>query len=419
MQITNPSNERPIVFQSWAKGLFEPYRYKVIFGGRGSGKSFAVADTLLVAGMQKVCRILCGREFQNSIADSVHCLLRERIEALGMDEFYTVQRDVITGANGTTFIFKGVRHNIQSIKSISGVTHLWLEEAQSVSRASWDVLVPTIREPDSEIFCTFNPESTDDTIYKEFVAKDPGPAAYVCKVNWHNNPFFPAVLDEERRRLHARDPDLYAHIWEGECITRTDAQIFANKWAVREFEAGATGWDGPYIGLDFGFARDPTAAVRCWVHGDCLYIDYEGGRTGLELDQTTAYLSDRIPDIAKYVIRADSARPESISYLARHGLPKIRSVDKWPGSVEDGIQALRAFQEIVVHPRCTEVQKEMRLYSYKVDRLSGDILPTIVDAYNHFLDATRYAVAPLIKSRHSETNILIDVDSTYQSYWST
>ena len=167
---------------------------------------------------------------------------------------------------------------------------------------------------------------------------------------------------------------------------------------IAEFIPG-DGWDGPYHGLDYGFSQDPTAAIKVWVHDRKLMIEREAGRVGLEIDETPAYLMQRIPGIERHIVRADSARPESTSYLKRHGLPQTLSVEKWPGSVEDGVAHLRSYDEIVVHPRCVETIRETRLYSYKVDRLSGDILPVIVDANNHYMDALRYALAPLMQRR--------------------
>ena len=157
-------------------------------------------------------------------------------------------------------------------------------------------------------------------------------------------------------------------------------------------------WNGPYYGLDFGFAQDPTAAVRCWIHDECLWVEYEGGKTGLELDDTPAFLKERIPGIAEHTVRADNARPESISFLKRHGLPIVVGVKKRQGSVEDGIQHLRSYRKIIIHPRCEETAREARLYSYKIDRLSGDILPIPVDLNNHYIDAIRYALEPMISA---------------------
>lgn len=383
----------------WAQPLFAPRRYKCLFGGRGSGKSFAVADALLIEGLKRKIRVLCAREFQISIKDSVHALLKARIEVLGLEDFYIVQDATILGANGSSFIFKGVRHNVQSIKSMAGLTHCWLEEAQTVSAESWQVLVPTIREEGSEIWVTFNPLNKTDTVYQELVEKNRD-NAYTERVNWDRNPHFPSVLDEERRSMAATDPDAYHHIWEGGFWEKSDAQILNGKWMVDEFEP-EQGWNGPYLGVDFGFAQDPTTLIRCWVHDNRLYIEHESYAVGLELDHTADRWKLDVPECEKYVIRADSARPESISYLRRHGIPRIEGVAKGKGSVEDGIAHLRSYEKIVIHPRCKHTAEEARLYSYKTDRITGDVLPVVVDAFNHCIDAIRYGLAPLITARGS------------------
>lgn len=386
-----------VKFSKWARGLFEPHRYKVLYGGRGSGKSYAVADYLLIEGGRKPLRVLCAREFQNSLSDSVLHLLSERIEALGLDSFYEVQRDTIKGANGTQFIFKGVRNNVQSIKSMSGINKLWLEEAQTISKTSWDVLIPTIREPGSEIIVTFNPFKIDDPTYQMFVA-NPIDDAYIAKVNWRDNPHWPDELERERQRLLKHDPNLYQHVYEGEPLTITDSQVFKDRFVCEEFIPGDN-WDGPYYGMDFGFAQDPTTAVECYINDGNLYIYQEAGKVGLELDYTAQYIKQRMPGVDQYTIRADSARPESISYLSRHGLPNITGVKKGKGSVEDGVAFIKSFDKVIINTLCQGTFQEFMLYSYKIDRLTGDILPVIEDKYNHYIDAIRYAIEPLIKNR--------------------
>jgi phage terminase large subunit len=216
-------------------------------------------------------------------------------------------------------------------------------------------------------------------------------------VNWSDNPYFPPGLDTLRRREKERlDPSTYDHVWEGGYLVNSEAQVMAGKWREAEFEPKAT-WDGPYQGGDFGYAQDPTAAVRCYIHGDTLYVSHEAGGRAIELDAIGGKVNEAIPGFADYVSRWDSASPGSISIVKRSGVPKAEGAPKWPGSVDDGIRFLRSFREIVVHPRCVNTIKEMRLYSYKVDRLTGDVLAVLVDANNHWIDALRYAVSPLIK----------------------
>lgn len=390
----------------WAKPLLQPSRYKCLYGGRGSGKSWAFSDVLLIEGLKRKIRVLCAREFQNSIKDSVHALLKERITVLGLDDFYRVQEAAIVGVNGSQFIFKGIRLNVQSIKSMSGLTHCWIEEGQTISADSWQVLVPTIREEESEIWVTFNPLNRSDTVYQELVEK-PRDNAYVERVNWDRNPHFPKVLDDERREMQRSDPDAYHHIWEGGFWEKSDAQILGGKWVVDEFAPGE-GWDGPYHGADWGFGSDPTTAVRVWVFQRRLYVEHESYAHQLELDDTAALWLADVPEIDRYPVRADNSRPESISHVRRGRpasgqdkgcppIPQLVAVKKWPGSVEDGIAHLRSYDKIIIHPRCKRTAEEVRLYSYKVDRLSGDILPIIVDAHNHIIDAIRYGLAPLIQ----------------------
>lgn len=350
----------------------------------------------LVKGMEKKRRILCAREVQNTIRDSVHRELVDAIDHYGLDAFYEYGESFIRcKTTGSEFLFKGLRHNIKEVKSTTGVDICWVEEAETVSEESWRVLIPTIRAPGSEIWLTWNPEKEDSPTHKRFVLNPP-PRSNIVEMSYRDNPWFPKELEEERQRDLQLDPELYAHVWEGALLSKTDAQILSGKYRVADFMPSHN-WDGPYLGLDFGFANDPTAAVKCWVYENRLYVEYEAGRTKLELDDTADYLKARIPDIERYVIRADSARPESISYLARHGLSRVEAVKKWPKSVEDGIAHLRSYQEIIIHPRCEQTVKEARLYSYKTDRQSGDVLPVVVDAYNHFIDAIRYALEPMIK----------------------
>lgn len=369
----------------WAKPLLQPYRYKCLYGGRGGGKSYGIADCLLIIGLSRKIRVLCAREFQVSIRDSVHALLKERISVLGLEDFYDVQQAVITGANGSVFLFKGIRHNVQSIKSMAGLTHCWVEEAQTISAESWQILVPTIREEGSEIWVSFNPLNETDIVYQDLIVKG-RKNAYIRRVNWSDNPYFPDVLNEERLEMFATDPDAYHHIWEGGFWQASDAQVLKGKWIVAEFEP-ALNWDGPYLGADFGFSQDPTVLVKTWIFEKRLYIEYESYAVALELDYITERWLADIPDCDRYVIRADSARPESISYLRRHGLPRIEPVKKWSGSVEDGIAHLRSYEKVIIHPRCPRTAEEARLYSYKRDRLSGQIQPVIVDSWNHCLVA--------------------------------
>jgi phage terminase large subunit len=358
-------------------------------------------------GYAEPLRILATREFQVSIKESFHAELKAAIASEPwLEDHYDVGVDYLRGRNGTEFIFRGLRHGVNTIKSLAKIDLTIVEEAEDVPEISWLALEATVfRQPKSELWPIWNPRLDGSPVDLRF-RKNPPPNAIIREVNWNDNPFFPAGLDILRRREQERlDPNTYAHVWDGAYLTNSAAQVFAGKYRVAEFEPGPD-WDGPYQGGDFGFSQDPTAAIRCYVHFDRLYISHEAGKTGLELDDTAAFITSRIDRFADYVTRWDNARPESISHLRRHGLTRSDAVEKWKGSVEDGVAFLRSFREIVIHPRCVETIKEMRLYSYKVDRLSGDVLPDIVDAWNHYIDALRYAVGPLIKRAGQATVFL-------------
>lgn len=382
----------------WCGPLLKPHRYKALWGGRGGAKSYGICDALLILSTLKPLRILCAREFQNSMRDSSHQLLKNRIEALGLGEFFNVQRDRIIGGNGSEFLFKGLRMNFETIKSIANIDICWVEEAQSISSESWETLKPTIRADGSEIWVSFNPARATDPVYQDFIIKPDHGASYIKQVNWRDNPYFPDVLNDERLRMLARDPDAYQHIWEGGLWAKSDAQVFNGKWVVDAFIPGED-WAGPYLGADFGFAADPTTLVKCWIFDERLWIEYESHAQHLELDHTAARWREDVPDCERYVIRGDNARPESISYLKRHGVPRITACEKGKGSVEDGISHMRSFKRIVIHPRCEKTAEEFLLYSYKIDRYSGDVLPVLAPGFDHVIDAIRYALFPVMKAK--------------------
>ena len=358
--------------------MFRPFRYKIYWGGRGGGKSWAIARALVLLGANKKLRILCAREIQHSIADSVHKLLSEQIYELNLESRYHVTKNAILGKNGTEFIFKGLRFNVREAKSTEGIDICWVEEAQSVSEESWSVLIPTVRKANSEIWLSFNPLDEDDPTYQRFILHTP-PNAAVHKVGFRENPWFPDVLRQEMEYLKRVDYEAYLHVWEGEVRRISDAIIFKDKFVVEPFETPDS--VRFYHGADWGFAQDPTALVRCFIKDRRLYVDMEAYGVGVELDETGA-LFDAIPTARKWPIKADSARPETISYMKRAGF-NITAARKWQGSVEDGIAFMKSFEKIVLHPRCKHAIDEFGHYSYKVDKQTNDVLPIIVDANNH------------------------------------
>ncbi len=376
------------------------YQYRAMHGGRGSGKSFGAAKMAAIWGMIEPLRILCTREFQASIKESFHAELKAAIASEPwLEAHYDVGVDYLRGANGTEFIFRGLRHNVGSIKSLAKIDLTICEEAEDIPELSWLALEATVfRQPKAELWAIWNPRLDGSPVDKRFRKSAPANAA-VVEMNWQDNPFFPPGLNTLRQREQSRlDPATYAHVWLGAYLENSDAQVFAGKIAVEPFEPQGN-WSGPYFGGDFGFSQDPTAAVEVWIAGDELHIRREAFKTGLELDDTAAFVTGKIPRFELEVSRWDNARPESISHLKRHGIPRAQSVDKWKGSVEDGIAYLRSFRRIVIHPDCGNMQREARLYSYKVDKLTGDVTTAIVDAHNHGWDAVRYAVSPMIRKQ--------------------
>lgn len=391
-------------------------RYKVAYGGRGSGKSWTFARMLIALAYSRKCRILCTREVQKSIKDSVHRLLSDQIELLGLSSQFDVLRDEIRSkTTGSQFLFAGLRDTtVDSLKSYEGIDYCWVEEAQTVSERSWEILIPTIRKPGSEIWVSFNPNEETDPTFLRFV-KSPPPDCIEVKVNWHDNPSIPSELVKEKDYLYSVDPEAAAHVWGGECRKMSDAQVLRGRWKVESFEPKEW-WNGPYYGADWGFANDPTVLIRCWVDGRTLYVEYEAYEIGVEVDHTPA-LFDTVPGARKHLIRADCARPETISYMVRQGFNAM-GVEKWSGSIEDGVEFLRSFEVIVIHPRCEHTAQEARLYSYKVDRLTGDILPQLVDKHNNCIDSIRYALTPMIRGYSERSSVKQETAVYYNSYGS-
>lgn len=394
--------------------LFEPARYKVAYGGRGAAKSWSIARALLILAAQQRLRVLCTRELQGSIQDSVHKLLKEQIEALGFGQLFDVQQSTIRAANGSEFIFTGIRSNVTKIKSMEGIDICWVEEAEKVSAESWDILVPTIRKAGSEIWVSFNPHDEKDPTYQRFVVKPP-PTARVVEVGWQDNPWLPRELKAELEYLQRVDPEAFDHVYGGKPRKFGVAQILRGRWSVEPFEPNPSEWGGPYYGADWGYASDPLAFVRCWVHGRTLYVEHEAYGVGVEIVETPKKF-DEVPGGREHASRADNARPEMIGHMNANGYPRMEAAIKGPGSVEHGIEHLRSYERIVIHPRCKHTATEARLWSWKVDKLTGDVLPVPVDKHNHCWDAIRYALEPIIRK---STVVGVPGDEEGKSTWQT
>lgn len=386
----------------WAFG--DPTRYKVWYGGRGGMKSWAIARLLIQRAYAKKTRILCTREYQSSIEDSVYRLLCDQIAGFNQSAAFVITKNKIAGLNGSEFIFKGLRRSINEIKSTEGIDICWVEEAQTVAESSWEILIPTIRKENSEIWISFNPDEATDPTYQRFVVHPP-PDCRTVKVNYSDNPWLPRTLQAEIDWCRKTDTDAYRTIWLGETRVRSDAEVFGGKWTVDRFEAPADARF--YYGADWGFSQDPTVLIRCFEHDQSLYVDYEAWGVGVDISDTPA-LFCKVPGATQWPIKADSSRPETISALRRAGF-NISAARKWPGCVEDGIAALRAYARIIIHERCAHLIDEARFYRYQVDKKTGDVLPRLAPGHDHCWDAARYALDGLIFPR------LGDIQSTGQS----
>lgn len=392
--------------------LLAPAQFKGYYGGRGGAKSHAFAEVLIIQSLEWRSKepfyVGCFREVQNTIRDSVKRLLEHKIEKLNYGRFFNVVDNEIRGVRGCNalFGFYGLRGNALGIKSLEGLRRAWVEEANTCSQGSLDTLLPTIRASGSESWFSWNPDLATDPVDTMFRSKGGPPPDSVCQeVNYWDNPFFP---DELRRMMEydkGRDPDKYAHIWCGKYRRNSEARVFKN-WCIKQFETPANVVF--LLGADWGFSVDPSVLVRAWVgrwdgdkavpddKGRTLFVDYEAYGVGIEIDRTPA-LFDKVPGGRSWKIIADSARPETISYMKNHGYPLMEAANKGKGSVEDGIEFLKNY-DIVVHPRCKHTSDELAFYSWKVDKLTGQVTSTLCDDKNHVIDSLRYAVERLRKT---------------------
>lgn len=388
----------------WAVPLIAPRRYKGCKGGRSGGKSHQMME-LAVAKMaaQPDFKVACIREIQKSIRFSVKSLMEDKIRSLGVSHLFDVQEAVIKRNGGAgVAIFEGMQdHTSDSIKGLESFDLALVDEANALSERSLRLLRPTLRKEGSELIFAWNPENDTDPVDVLFRDNAGHPDFTLVHVNITDNPFVSdtALAEYHRDRelaekQMATDPNAWArfrHTWLGEYNARSDRFIFRN-WRIGELEPPQrVVW---FYGVDFGFSQDPTAAVRCCLIGDrTLYIDHEAMQVGVPMEALPALLA-RVPDIHKWPVTADSARPETIDYLKRNGIPRIRGARKGKGSVEDGISFLQGL-DIVVHPRCVNIAAELQAYSYIVDRRTGDITADVEDAHNHLLDGLRYATERL------------------------
>ena len=388
-------------FPAKLKCLFVPEkaRYRVLYGGRGGSKSWNIARALLLKGCEQKIRVLCAREYQTSIKDSVHKLLCDQIFALELEAHYEITERSLRGTNGTEFIFVGVKNNTNNVKSIEGIDICWVEEAQSVTPNSWNVLVPTIRKADSEIWISFNPELPTDETWKRFVMNPPENAV-IQKINWSDNPYFPEVLDLERRALQGRDIEAYNNVWEGIPRQTVNGAIFAKEVTMADLEGRICNvpYDatkGVHAIFDLGWA-DQTA---CWL------LQFVGQETRLiryfeDSQQTMSYYIAKLQSFG-YVYdtiwlphdaKAKSlGTGKSIEEIVRATGMKVQILDRVP--VADSINAARTiFNKCYFDRQNTEEGLQcLRHYRYDVDPDTKMFsAKPLHDEYSHGADAFRY-----------------------------
>jgi len=388
------------------EGLFKKSRYKVCLGGRGGAKSWGISRALLILGAKSPLRILCAREFQTSIRDSVHKLLCDQIEALGLLGFYEITQTSIRGRNGTEFSFVGLKNNVGNIKSYEGVDICWVEEAQTTSRLSWNILIPTIRKDGSEIWISFNPELETDETYQRFVVNPPQDCI-TMRVNWYDNPWFPETLKLEKDSLKLRDEEAYNQVWEGLCRQTVDGAIFAKEMQQAEKEGricrvpyDATkpvhavfdlGWSDSTAIWFLQFVGMETRLIR-YIEDSQKTISYY-----LATMQTFGYVYATIwlPHDAENKTLAAAGR--TIDDIVRAAGFKTQIMPRVP--ILDSINAART-----IFPTCYFDREHtadglacLRHYRYEVDPDTGQFSRyPLHDHYSHGADAFRY-IALMIK----------------------
>lgn len=381
--------------------LFEAYRHKAYYGGRGSAKSHTFADALTIITSKMEKRVVCARQFQNSIKESVKELLEAKMRNLrlvGKKGFWIGEREIVHEGTGSRYIFIGLDRNPASAKSLEGADICWVEEARTISKHSMEILIPTIRKPGSELWWSWNPELRNDPVdlyfrgpqAAELAAKFEdvsGMRRIVRQVYIEDNPYFyHTPLAHEMLFMKAGNLARYRHIWLGEYDDAYDTKIFTN---VEIGRVRIPDYCAPRYGMDFGFGQDPCAIVKVYIIEEykVVYVAREGGGH-IPLKDLPAAIESVVEDRGDY-IKADSGQPQTIQYCNTNGF-NVDGAKKGPGSIKAGITWLQGYK-IVIDPDCEELREEARLYTWQVDKITRKKLNVPVDAHNHYWDAVRYA----------------------------
>jgi phage terminase large subunit len=385
---------------------------KILYGGRGGAKSYSIAQILVSKALASPIKILCVRETQNSIIDSSLGVIKTVINDMGLQDMFKDTKYTLKCLNGSEFLFRGMQQP-HRIKSLENIAIAWVEEADSLSAESWGILLPTIRKEDAEIWVSFNPDTVDDFIYKEFILRD-NDLVEKRHINYDDNPFLSDTLLRQIEYMKSTEYEKYLHVYKGEPRVQNDAQIFKDYKIISynaylelnegtlsdEAKAALPTQNEPkngiyYLGCDWGFAADPTAMVRCFITEDNdLVIDKEVYQYGVEIDKLPSLLQG-IDGWETAIIRGDSARPDTISYINNriNGVNTVHKAKKGAGSVIEGIEYIKSFRHIYVTSNCPNLIDELKLYSYIKDKRTGVITNTPEDKNNHAIDALRYCLS--------------------------
>lgn len=370
--------------------------FKILRGGRSSAKTATIIRYMVIRSMEKKTLILCTREYQSSIESSTYAELRDFIMEYNLLAYFTIKHDKIVCINGSQFIFKGLARDIMSIKGIPNIGICFVEEAETISALSWDILIPTIEKSDgSELIIAFNPRDRLSPTYQMFVenVKDLSGDVLSIEINYDENPFISKKQLATILKLRETNYAKYEHIYLGKVLDISEEVIFKGCFEIKELEVKPL--TQVRYGQDYGFSQDPFAMVQVYLIDDnTIYIDREIYETGLLPVDIMNRIRAKMPDAMRRKISAESARPDTIAQLNAMGL-RVEAAKKLKGSgnvgsIESGIQYLQG-KKIIVHPRCTNVIYEFYNYKFKKDK-EGTILPDPIDKFNHAMDALRYAL---------------------------
>lgn len=408
-------------------------RFIVLYGGRGGAKTTAVCEKLIIYALQAYFanvpkKILCTREFLSSIKTSTMADLKNIINRYNLNKYFIIKRDEILTNNldpykRTEFLFKGLSRDIENIKSIPDIDICFVEEAETVKLSSWEVLIPTIRKENSQIFMCFNPISQESTTYKMFVKAPPRTKEIITKdnekktvlnelrinINYNDNPFLSQTMIDEIEYMRKNDYAKYEHIYLGKILETTEDVIFKDRFKVEELDIKYDEFNqfyyvanqryNVYYGLDFGFSQDPSAFVEILeIDKNTIYINKEIYINKLLI---TNYMEHIIKYFGGKCIKkewfGDCSRPDLIAQLQQAGL-NIKPAKKHKNSVKDGIEWLKG-KNIIINPTCSNTIYEFYNYKYKKDKNTGNITTDIIDENNHIIDAIRYALSEKIEAK--------------------